>query len=106
MRRRGYRQRIRGIVIAALMLLAFLTGFFGRTLLSAYAEEEYIKPVKRYYTSIQLQPGDSLWNIAEEYIDGSGYTKKEYVEILKRMNGLSSDRIHAGQYLTVVYFAE
>ena len=66
----------------------FLSGFFGRTLVSAYAEEEYIKPVKRYYTSIQLQAGDSLWDIAEEYMDGSGYSKKEYVEVLKRMNGL------------------
>ena len=84
----------------------FFIRFFRRTLVSAYAEEEYIKPVKRYYTSIQLQAGDSLWDIAEEYMDGSGYSKKEYVEVLKRMNGLSSDRIHAGQYLTVVYFAE
>ena len=91
---------MRGLVIAV------LSGFFGRSLLSAYAEEEYVKPVKPYYTSIQLQPGDSLWDLAEEYMDGSGYSKKEYVEVLKRMNGLSSDRIHAGQYLTVVYFAE
>ena len=106
MRRRELRRRMRGLVIAVLMVLAFLSGFFGRTLVSAYAEEEYIKPVKRYYTSIQLQAGDSLWDIAEEYMDGSGYSKKEYVEVLKRMNGLSSDRIHAGQYLTVGYFAE
>lgn len=106
MRRRELRRRMRGLVIAVLMVLAFLSGFFGRTLVSAYAEEEYIKPVKRYYTSIQLQAGDSLWDIAEEYMDGIGYSKKEYVEVLKRMNGLSSDRIHAGQYLTVVYFAD
>ena len=44
---------MRGLVIAVLMVLAFLSGFFGRSLLSAYAEEEYVKPVKPYYTSIQ-----------------------------------------------------
>ena len=104
MRRRELRRRMRGLVIAVLMVLAFLSGFFGRTLVSAYAEEEYIKPVKRYYTSIQLQAGDSLWDIAEEYMDGSSYSKKEYVEVLKRMNGLSSDRIHAGQYLTCLLY--
>ena len=76
MRRRELRRRMRGLVIAVLMVLAFLSGFFGRTLVSAYAEEEYIKPVKRYYTSIQLQAGDSLWDIAEEYMDGSGYSEK------------------------------
>lgn len=100
------RRRMRGLVIAVLMVLAFLSGFFGSSLLSAHAEEEYVKPVQRYYTSIRIKPGDNLWNIAEEYLEGSGYSKKEYVEVLKRMNGLTSDVIHEGKYLTIVYFDE
>lgn len=106
MSRREAKRRMRNMVVVVLMVLAFLSGFFGHTLLSAHAEEEYVRPLNRYYTSIQLRKGDSLWNIAERYREGSGYTPKEYIEELKRMNGLEDEQIHYGEYLTVVYFAE
>ena len=51
------------------------------------------------YTSRLIEPGDSLWSIAEETItDGYGS-----VEALKVMNHLDSDTIHAGQYLMIAY---
>ena len=106
MNRRIARRRVRNLMIVLLMILAFCSGFFGHTLLNAHAEEEYVKPMNRYYTSIQLKQGDSLWDIAAQYLEGSGYTTKEYVEELKRMNGLRDEHIHSGEYLTVVYFAE
>ncbi len=106
MSRRAARQRIRNLTVVLLMVFAFLSGFFGRTLLSAHAEEEISEPLNRYYTSIQLQRGDSLWNLADQYIDGSDYSRREYVEELKRMNGLKSEEIHSGEFLTVFYFAE
>ena len=93
-------------MIVLLMILAFCSGFFGHTLLNAHAEEKYVKPLNRYYTSIMLSQGDSLWDIAGQYLEGSGYSKQEYVEEIMRMNGLRDERIHSGEYLTVVYFAE
>ena len=55
------------------------------------------------YTSRLIEPGDSLWSIAEETItDGYG-SVSEYVEALKVMNHLDSDTIHAGQYLMIAY---
>lgn len=106
MSRRVLRRRMRNLMIVLLMVAAFLSGFFGRTLLNSHAEEAFIRPVQRYYTSIQIQSGDSLWNIAERYLEGSGYSPREYVDEIKRMNGLKGEEIHAGEFLTVVYFAE
>lgn len=106
MRRRMLRKRMRDLMIVLIVIISFFSGFFGHTLLSARAEEEKSEPLNRYYTSIQLKQGDSLWNIANAYAGGSGYTTREYVDELKRMNGLSSESIHAGEFLTVVYFAE
>lgn len=100
------KRRVRKMMIVILMILAFCSGFFGHTLLNAHAEEEDGMSLNRYYTSIQLQQGDSLWGIADRYFEGSGYTRKQYVEELKRMNGLQSEHIHSGQYLTIVYAAE
>lgn len=100
------KRRLRNFTIILLMILAFCSGFFGHTLLNARAEEEQLPELKRYYTSVQLHQGDSLWDLAEQYRVGSGYSRTEYVEELKRMNGLKSEQIHSGEYLTVVYFAE
>lgn len=110
-RRRDYRRvvvqrRIRRIVVVILMILAFCSGFLGHTLVSAHAKEQAQPQLNRYYTSIQLQHGDSLWSIAGRYMEGSGYTQKEYMRELVRMNGLMTDQIHSGEYLTVMYMAE
>lgn len=94
------------LLIAFTMAAAFASGLFGRTLLNAHAEEKNQTELARYFTSIQIQKGDSLWDIARRYSEGSGYSVQEYIEELKRMNGLQYDDIHSGEYLTVVYFAE
>lgn len=57
----------------------------------------------KYYTSIEIQPGDTLWGIAEEYIPADYKSVREYVQALKDMNSLKSDNIEAGQKLTVAY---
>ena len=100
------KRRLRNLTVILLMLLAFCSGFFGHTLLNARAEEQASPKLNRYYTSVQLRQGDSLWDLAEQYRQGSPYSRSEYVEELKRMNGLKSEQIHSGEYLTVVYFAE
>ena len=97
-------KRVGVVVIVGILLLLVL--FVGGRRLRVHAQNEQRVVLKRYYTSVQIQQGDSLWKYAEEYGKGSGYSKKEYVEELKRMNGLTRDEIHAGRYLTVVYFSE
>ncbi len=94
------------LLIILMMVAGFTFGFYGQNSLSAHAEEEETPERNRYFTSIQIQDGDSLWDIAGRYAKGSGYSRREYVKELKRMNGLRHDHIHSGEYLTVVYFAE
>ncbi len=59
--------------------------------------------VYKYYKSIQIQPGDTLWDIAEDTMTSEYESTAEYVGVLKKMNNLTSDDIQAGQYLTVAY---
>ncbi len=106
MNRRLCKRRTRNLMIVVFMIAAFCSGLFGRTRLNARAEEKTQQQLNCYYTSIQIKKGDNLWDIAEQYCVGSNYSKKEYVEELKRMNGLCSEQIHSGEYLTIVYFSE
>lgn len=53
------------------------------------------------YKSIRLEPGDTLWGIALEYKDSRHGTTRDYINEIMKLNGLTSDRIHAGRYLAV-----
>ena len=61
-------------------------------------------PQYKYYKSIEIQQGDSLWSIAEEYCTDAYEDTREYVDELKQLNSLTSDTIHAGQHLLVAYY--
>lgn len=84
----------------AILLSSCLLVYF---LVNVSIKEMERKVMDKYYTSIQIENGDSLWSIAGEYRENSGMTTAQYVEELKNMNGLKEDTIHRGQYLTVMY---
>lgn len=89
------------VLIGALILLIFCMGL-GTFIASAHENTEDTI-VYKYYKSIQIQPGDTLWDIAEDTMTSEYESTAEYVGVLKKMNNLTSDDIQAGQYLTVAY---
>ncbi len=58
----------------------------------------------KYYTSITVAPGDSLWSIAARYMDDNYESIHDYIDELREINDLDSNRIQAGQYLTISYY--
>ena len=61
-------------------------------------------PQHKYYKSITIEQGDSLWSIAEEYCTNAYEDNHEYVNELIQLNGLTSETIHEGQHLVVAYY--
>lgn len=51
--------------------------------------------------SVEIEAGDSLWSIATEYFTEDFGSVQSYISEIKRMNGLSSDTLYAGNYLLV-----
>lgn len=58
----------------------------------------------KYYTSIEIRSGDTLWSIASEIAEAYDLDTRACVKELKFMNNLKDDTIHAGNYLTVFYY--
>lgn len=87
------------------LAIAIIIGTFI-TLSGFISDQE--KPVYRnkYFTSIKIEEGDSLWSIASEYISQEYEGIEEYIDELRIMNDLKSDTIHYGQNLTVAYFSD
>lgn len=59
----------------------------------------------KYYKSIAVAGNDTLWSIAEEYMDEEHYDSiTDYIEEVKSMNSLTNDTIHYGEYLIIPYY--
>ena len=55
------------------------------------------------YRSIKILSGDTLDSIADTYNNYNDMDNAEYISEIKKINSLTSDNIHPGCYITVVY---
>ncbi|MBQ8279414.1 MAG: LysM peptidoglycan-binding domain-containing protein [Roseburia sp.] len=85
-------------LIAVVMIGSIIFGTIHTQ--AAPAETTY-----KYYTSVQIESGDTLWAIASEYITDEYTDMNEYMEEVCAINHISEDEIHAGQYIVVPYYA-
>ncbi len=70
--------------------------------LNAQSQHETTK----YFTTIEVKAGDTLWNIAQEY-QTVGYSSTEaYLDEIRSINHIVGDEITSGCYLTIPYYAE
>lgn len=91
------------VLLATILLITIGSIIFGNSFSAARAESDEHETLYRYYKSIELEYGDTLWELAEEYkLEGS--STKDYVDELMEINNLTSDTIHSGQHLVVVYY--
>ena len=61
--------------------------------------------VSRMYKSIEVDSGDSLWSIAERYMNPNVYDSVyDYIDEIKEINGLQSDDLNAEGHITIVYY--
>lgn len=94
--------------IVSLLLVIICSCFFGSFFSSAHDEQSSeISPKVKYYKSIEIQKGDSLWKIAEEYISDEYDSIYEYMDELININQMdivSADMILEGDYLTIAYY--
>lgn len=103
--RRVRQLRRRFILFAMTVVLVVLLAVSYRAILSHATAEGEVQ--YKYFTSIQIQYGDTLWSIAEEYIaDCDAYASAaDYVDEVMSINHLRDEKILSGQYLIVPYYS-
>ena len=85
--------------IVAIVLVTIIT-ISGLKNVSAINNGE--NPIYKYYTSYEIQPGDTLTSIAQKYTVNSNVSIAEYIEEVKKNNQLVSDRITSGKYIVLM----
>lgn len=60
----------------------------------------------KYYTSVEIQPGDTLWEIADTYKTEGYSNRKSFIKEIQELNHIDDDQITSGCYLLIPYYAE
>ena len=89
------------VIIAAVVIAVIICAM---TAFQSKAATKVTTQPETYYTDIKLEKGDTLTSLAKKYNTGNYFTTKEYINELKRINGLDCDSIHEGCYLTIIYY--
>ena len=111
-RNRAKRKREREVARKRVLLFMTATILFvliggvviGNTFSSAQVNAEESYEEYKYYKSIVVESGDTLWSIATEYCTNYSVDMQEYIDDIKEINRLNSNEIHQGQHLLVMYY--
>lgn len=87
------------IIFSLTILIISISGSLIVKACSGNTQPEY-----KYYTSIVIDPADTLWSIAERYKsdDCDMYT---YIDNIKHINNMTSDTLYSGQSIIVYYYS-
>lgn len=108
--RRALRRKMvmrRRILVAAMTLCIISILAFTVHSFTSDAKDENKEVKYKYYTSIEVMPGENLWDIAKDYIDYSEYkSTAKYIDEVASINNLKdTGDIKAGQKLIIPYYS-
>ena len=102
-RQQQVKRNIMTLIISALAIISLSILLIS---FSTEANDMEHQPSYKYFKSVEVAKGDTLWSIAKDNIDYEYYNNTyDYVNEVKRMNSLTSDRIVAGSYIIVPYYS-
>lgn len=111
-RKLRYKKRVRAVVLkkkiiltCAVVSLLFTAVFISMRFVNVNATNNSTNPVYKYFTSYEIQPGDTLTSIAQKYTVNSDISVSEYIKEVKKNNNLSTDKITSGKYIVVSYYS-
>ncbi len=102
-RRKSRRVYEKAILITLIVFSVLL--FLNLTLKNTEASPDLSEERNKYYTSINIEQGDSMWSIAATYITDEYKDYNEYIAEVMSINGLKSENIKAGGRLCIPYYA-
>lgn len=102
--RRTRQLRRRMFIVSFALCLSLAVGLTGFGFLSNAQDESHTVSYK-YFTSVMVQPGDTLSSIARNYMDDHYDSVDAYITEVRLTNHMLDDDVYAGDFLIVPYYS-
>lgn len=103
---RRQREVRRTCILAGIAIVLALIFALSYHAILSHANSEIGDIAYKYFTSVQVEPGDTLWKLAERYADQEHYASRDqYIAEVMAMNHLTDEAISAGSYLILPYYS-
>lgn len=99
-------RRQRSVLAIAIILVVTLGILLGSSINALASSDKDISSYNKYYVSIRVESGDTLWTIADKYVEGFNLSKTDYIQEVCQINGISEDNIKAGDHIVVPYYSQ
>ncbi len=103
------RRQVKRQLFTIIMTIVLITGLsvFGFGMNAKAQSTEAAADIQyKYYKSVMVESGDTIWNYAEVYADKDYYDSYEsYINEVVQINALTDDEITSGQYLILPYYS-
>lgn len=99
-------RRQKKLLAIAILVFVSLGILLGTTISAQASSEADVASYNKYYKSVRIEAGDTLWTIADEYIEDLNIDKQEYINEICTINNICEDEIHAGDYVVVAYYSQ
>lgn len=96
----------KGIIAVVVIIIVSLALLLGTGIRALASSKEDPAAYNKYYKSVRVETGDTLWTIADEYIQNLNIDKMEYIEEICELNKMDGDYIQAGEYIVVAYYSK
>lgn len=104
---RRSRELRKNFLLFVMTLCLIITTSVAFSSFRSNAKSNPAKEAYRYYKSITVSERDTLWSIAETYMDEMHYDSiQDYISDVMHINNLKNDAIYADAHLIVPYYAE
>lgn len=94
--------RILSVAVGVAVLVSLFLAVKASTMTIPSSEETAGK--KLCVQTVKIERGDSIWALAKEYYTEDWGDMRDFVEQIKKSNNLSSDEIHAGNYIVIPHY--
>ncbi len=102
-RKREMRRHIIMFLLTLFLIAAFSTVFFSfkTKAQSVPADVSY-----KYYKSVTVEAGNTIWNFARQYADKAFYDSFDsYIDEVIQINHLQNEKIISGQNIIIPYYS-
>ena len=100
-KRAAKRQLITALILFFTVLASVL--IISNCLRANQVKASSVKAENIYYKTVEVEEGDTLWDLADRYMGEKSFSRQESIEQVKELNHLSGEMIESGAYLMVPY---